>query len=749
MRTIGLFFFSFLLIGAENIEFSLSGCIKDENQAPVPSATLRLEPGGQVALADAAGCFKLTGLPQGKITLTVTAKGFFSGTRTELDLTAQPDSAVDVTLRRESVLEQSVVVTGSGAQALLVEAPVRTELVSHKIVEQQAVRNLSEALTATVPGVRIENNCQNCGWTAVRLNGLEGPYTQLLEDGQPTVSGASMVYALDQLPTEFYENVEVVKGGASALYGPNAVAGVINMVRREPHENHFSVDAGYGSYHWRPELTGGLSGQLANIGKDWAADFYYRGYHRTHVDMDGDGFTELTRRASNGGGGTLFRRFFEGAARLTIGGSGLSDFRRGGDQLDKRPEYSYITEQVRSERMAAFARWNHSVSPTFYYNVSSSFSRLARHSYYGAGMDPNAYGETRNPLSTNDASAGWQRGRHTLSVGGQFWWERISDIYPGYGRDTRQTFRNSGVYVQDEWRVAPRLVLLGGARFDKSNVLDHWVTSPRGNVRIGLTNAWNLRVGFSTGFRPPQIFDEDLHIAAVNGEAMYIRLATGLKEESSRSFTSALDYTGRVRNGAFQAGASFFWTRLNDVFQLAEISRDAAGNRVMERTNGPGSRFRGVEFSSSWKASRHVALRGGLTLQQSRYDVPEPNFNSLRYFRSPNSYGFAGLDLTLPHKIEWLHSFDYTGRMLVPHYAGYIPADRLETSPRFGVWGTLVARTWRLGDNDHHTLRTYFKFNNVNNSFQKDFDRGPHRDSVYMYGPLTPRSAVLGCTLNF
>jgi outer membrane receptor for ferrienterochelin and colicins len=527
------------------------------------------------------------------------------------------------------------------------------------------------------------------------------------------------------------------------------VAGVINMVRREPHENHFSVDFGLGSYRWRPEVTGGANGQFANIGRGWAADFYYRGYHRSHVDMDRDGFTELTRRASNGGGGTLFRRFFDGAARLTLGGSGLSDFRRGGDQLDLKPEYTNITEQVRSERAAAFARWNHSVSPTFYYNVSSSFSRLARHSYYGAGMDPDAYGETRNPLATNDASAGWQRGRHTFTVGGQYWWERISDVYAGYGRDTRQTFRNGGVYVQDEWRMSPRVVLLGGSRFDKSNLLDHWVASPRGNVRLGLTHALNLRVGFSTGFRPPQVFDEDLHIAAVNGEAMYVRLASGLKEESSRSFTSALDYAGRLRGGVFQAGASFFWTRLDDVFQLKEISSDASGNRVMERTNGPGSRFRGVEFSSSWKVSAKLALRGGATLQQSRYDVPEPNFGSLRYFRSPNAYGFAGVDLNLPHKIEWLHTFDFTGKMLVPHYAGYIPQDRLETSPRFAVWNTIVARTWQVGADEHHKLRAYFKLINGGNCFQKDFDRGPQRDSVYMYGPLTPRSAVVGATVIF
>jgi outer membrane receptor for ferrienterochelin and colicins len=487
---------------------------------------------------------------------------------------------------------------------------------------------------------------------------------------------------------------------------------------------------------------------LNSFWKEWSADFYYHGYHRTHADLDRDGFTDLTRRASNAGGGTLFKRLLNGSARLTLGASTLDDFRRGGDRLDVVPDQTNITEQIHSDRTAAFLRWNHTVTPDFYYNLSSSFSRMTRASYYGAGFDPNAYGSTRNPLSTTDASAGYQRGRHTLSIGGQYWYERIEDVYLGYGRNTRQTFRNTGFYAQDEWRASPRLVLLGGVRADKSNLLDHWVFSPRGNVRYGITRSLNLRVGVSTGFRPPQVFDEDLHIAAVNGEAMYVRLATGLKEESSRSLTSALDYSGRLGNGPFQLGASFFWTRLDDVFQLREVS-STDHNRVMERTNGPGSRFRGVEFSTSWTPHRRLSLRGGATFQQARYDVPESIFSSLRYLRTPNRYGYAGADLDLPWGIECLNTFDFTGSMLVPHYAGYIPADRLETSPVFGVWNLVVSRTWPVRIRDHSTLRAFLRMNNLGDSFQPDLDRGPERDSTYMYGPMVPRSAMLGMTLTF
>ncbi|MDX2178401.1 MAG: TonB-dependent receptor [Bryobacteraceae bacterium] len=738
-----------LLAQSAAIPGILSGTVVTPDKTPVALASVRVLETNALAQTDTMGNFRIVSLPLSKLTVTVTAKGYQSGLKSVVDLTERPETTVEFVLNRESVLEQSVVVTGSGQQELLVEAPVRTELISKTMVQQQAVRVLAEALTASVPGLRIENNCQNCGFSAIRLSGLEGPYTQVLEDGLPTVSGASMVYALDQLPTEFFESIEVVKGGASSLYGPNAVAGVINLVRREPQAKTFQVDTQAGWNRGRPEQTLGAVAQIENLFAGWSGDFYYRGFRRTHADVDRDGFSELTRRSSQAGGGTLFRRFFDGKARLTVGGSTLDEFRRGGSQLDLLPENTFVTEQLLSGRSSGFVRWNHSVNPNFYYNLSSSLSYLGRGSYYGADFDPNAYGNTRNPLSVSDASVGFQKGRHAVSTGFQYWFEHITDTYPGYGRDIRQSFKNSGVYLQDEWRINPRVVLLGGFRVDKSNLLNNAIVSPRGNLRVGLTKSLNLRLGVSTGFRAPQVFDEDLHIASVGGEVQLIRRSADLRHESSRSYTAALDYTSQVRGRPFTAGASFFWTRLNDAFQLRETDRFDGENRIFERVNGPGSRFRGIEGNLSFAPTERVNLRGGWTFQQARYDEPEPVFGSLRYFRTPNSYGFFGADLDLPGGIEFIHTFDFTGPMRVQHFAGFIDEDRVETSPWFHVWNAVVSKTMPLGSSEKAKLRVYVRANNLLDSYQSDFDQGPLRDSKYVYGPIMPRGVVTGVTLTF
>jgi outer membrane receptor for ferrienterochelin and colicins len=96
----------------------------------------------------------------------------------------------------------------------------------------------------------MESSCQNCGFQQVRINGLDGPYTQILIDSRPIFSALSGVYGIEQIPVNMIERVEVVRGGGSALYGSNAIAGTVNIITKEPISNSFSLKHNY-------ELVGG------------------------------------------------------------------------------------------------------------------------------------------------------------------------------------------------------------------------------------------------------------------------------------------------------------------------------------------------------------------------------------------------------------------------------------------------------------------------------------------------------------
>lgn len=725
----------------------LEGTAVDENGVPVGGVQIRIEELGRSAVTDAEGKFEIRGLPPGTVTVTATSKQYFSAEANQVDLSEGAAVKLEIHLIKQVPIEQTIVVTGTGTEYLVKDVPIRTELITAKEMDKQVKTTVAEALTAAIPGVRVEMDCQNCGFTQLRLNGLKGPYTQILEDGLPNYSGVAAVYGLEQIPTEFIQQIEVVKGGNSALYGPGAVAGVVNLIRREPHENRFRVDL-LGGWHWgRPEQQAGGSAQLVKMPGGLSGDFYYRGINRVPIDRDRDGFSDIGKRRLNAGGAGLYRSFFGGRARLSMNGTIADEFRRGGDHFDRPPEQTWITEQIISRRSTGSIRWNHTVTPNTYYSLKASLAYLYRDTYYGSGFDPNAYGSTRNPLWVSDAQIGHQTGTHTILGGYQFRRDYVDDRAPAYNRRYGGVFSDHGLYLQDEWKAGHRFTLLGGFRADRSNRLNKWVISPRGGIKYGLTKNLNWRTSLSTGFRTPEVFNEDLHITQVGGEGLLIQNSPDLKEEKSVSFTSAIDYLGTVAGRSYQLGVSFFWTDLRDNFQLKEVAVTQGNYRQLLRVNGSGSYVRGVDLNGNLKLNPKLTFRGGASFQVARYKKPEEQFGSLSYFRTPERYGFLGFDWDLPWGVELLETTEFTGSMLVPHYAGYIPTDRLEKSCDFAVFNAVLSRAFDVADNSR--VRVFVTINNITDNYQPDLDKGPYRDAGYVYGPMQMRRIVMGMTWEF
>jgi outer membrane receptor for ferrienterochelin and colicins len=638
--------------------------------------------------------------------------------------------------------------------------PVRTEIVDQGEIEKTQSRSLADAVEWT-NGVRVENDCQNCNFQQVRMLGLPGNFTQILADGRPSLSSLAAVYGAEHIPLALIDRIEIVKGGGSALYGPGAIAGVINVIPRTPTET-----GGYWKYGW--DSMGGKPNHLFEGGADFVnkdgtqgITLFGQSTETSPVDLNSDGFTDVSWREA---WSTGFRAFIEPTAdsKLTIDYLLSNEDRRGGDRLDLPVTQALIAEAAQSELHMGGIRWEQEVNDRFDYELNLSGTYTQRDTYYGSGMDPNAFGNSESPVYYADLT-----GRYSINdqlkatVGVQYQYEKLEDEQPAYNRLTDETVRNTGVLSQLEWDFASKWNLVAGGRLDFNSAVEDPIFSPRLALKYNPIEDLAIRTAYSSGFRAPQVFDEDLHITQAGGTAQVIRNAPGLKEESSHSISLGAEWKPSFFDGSLPPieglftrttnsrpvtlEGNLFFTRLSDTFDLVETDDPLTPEQEFTRLNAADASVYGIELNLAWHIYQDLRFDLGMVEQRSRFDDPSGDFGSRNFDRTPDRYGVAGLTWDAP----WCEVFigaKYTGPMEVPHYAGFIPADRLGKSPSMVTWDLGLSRSFDLGD---YELDVTAGVKNIFNTYQDDLDRGPDRDSAYVYGPRFPRQFNLSARISF
>jgi outer membrane receptor for ferrienterochelin and colicins len=719
------------------------GTIADGSGGVLPGATVVVASTGVATAAGPDGAFCVTGLPAGTHTVEISLDGFVTR---RLDLIIPRANADLATITLIPSLRSDVVVTATRTNRRLDDVPVRTEVITRELMSRSGARTLADAVEYTT-GVRVENNCQNCNFSQIRLLGLDGPYTQILVDGQPVLSSLAQVYGIEQIPTRMIERIEVVKGGGSALYGPGSVGGVVNIIPREPPRTG-------GVMEMKADSFGGDANLSANGALDWRAangQTFLTGFIQVDrvrpYDVDGDGFTEVSRRELQAVGVRVNRYQLGGRAKLTFDVSNMQEDRRGGNNLDRPPFEADIAEWIDSRRLGVSGTWFHSMSQRFDYRVTLSTADTSRDSYYGTGRDPNAFGDTRSRVAVVDTQLNHYAGRHTVSWGGQAATDTLEDRQPAYGRHMNVTYRNAGIYVQDDWSFAPRWELLYGLRGDTHTALDRPVVSPRLALMHSPIPALDIRLSVARGFRAPQVFDEDLHLSSVGGEVRIIEIDPALREERSINYMAGLEWKPEVGPGQALLEVNGFHTTLSDLFNVQQA--DAPDTPVVEfrKVNFGEARVYGLELNAGWGIGDAFVLQGGLVEQRAQFSDAEPDFGSRDFFRTPQRYANATLTWQIPRLVDLFSAVRYTGPMKAPHYRGFIAEDRLETTPSFVVYDLSVSRTFKTSAGPRVTLGVLAR--NLTDAYQPDIDRGPLRDSAYVYGPRFPRSVGVSMKVDY
>lgn len=300
---------------------------------------------------DATGHYYLKNLPEGKYTLVMKTLGFKT---IEKPVTLKKGKTLEVNFDAEEdlVALDGVVVSANRNETTRRLAPSLVNVLDSKTFETTHATSLADGLNFQ-PGVRVENNCQNCGFQQVRINGLEGPYTQILVDSRPIFSALTGVYGLEQIPANMIERVEIMRGGGSALFGSSAIAGTINIITKEPLRNSAQIAHSLTMIGGdRPDNNTTINASL--VTDDHKAGIYMFGQNRYRgaYDHDGDGFTELGKLNARTLG---FRSYLKTStySKLTFEYHNINEYRRGGNLLDLPPHEADIAEQTEHNIMGA------------------------------------------------------------------------------------------------------------------------------------------------------------------------------------------------------------------------------------------------------------------------------------------------------------------------------------------------------------------------------------------------------------
>ncbi|MCX7548973.1 TonB-dependent receptor [Xanthomarina sp. F1114] len=514
MRLIYFFIFiPFGLIAQEN--FSVSGTVTSSNET-LPFASVYLENTIKGTTTNDNGKYLIENLSPGTYQIIASFTGY-NTVKKEITITDK-DLRVNFNLESGESLNE-ITITGTLKAVSRLESPVPVEVYTPTFLKKNPTPNIFEALQ-NVNGVRPQLNCNVCNTGDIHINGLEGPYTLVLIDGMPIVSGLSTVYGLSGIPNSLIEQVEIVKGPASSLYGSEAVGGLINIITKLP-ENApvFSADAfitGWGELN----VDAGFKAQISDKTSLLVGANYFN--YSNPIDNNNDNFTDVTLQD-----------------RISI-------FQKWNFQRENNRLFSLAGRYFYEDRWGGEMQWNPSFRGgnevygesiyTSRYEILGNYQlpiieRINFQFSYSDHDQNSAYGDT------------FYMAQQRIAFGQFIWDKQLNNHDLLFGTALRYNYYNDNttatviadeivipsLFIQDEIAFNTKQSLLLGLRYDYDKRHGS-IFTPRIAYRFKPTENDIIRLNAGTGFRVVNLFTEE-H-AALTG-ARDVIIEEELKPEES------------------------------------------------------------------------------------------------------------------------------------------------------------------------------------------------------------------------
>jgi outer membrane receptor for ferrienterochelin and colicins len=730
--------FCYLLNGIAQGQHSLKGRVLSGGKA-VEFATIFLPDSGKGAVSEADGHFQIFGLQKGRLKVEVSLLGFKRYV-TEVEIPYEGALIVEMESLDSSLDE--VVVSGTLQEVSRLNSPVPVEVYKEGFFKANPTPSLFESLQ-NINGVRPQINCNICNTGDIHINGLEGPYTMVLIDGMPIVSGLSTVYGLTGIPQSLIDRIEVVKGPASTLYGSEAVGGLINIITKNPDlAPKVGVDAfgtGWGEYN----LDLGIRSKWGRSVKSLTGINAF--YYDNPIDNNGDGMTDLTlaKRIS------IFQKLAVDRASkkgLNVGLRYLYEDRWGG-QMDwtstNRGGDEIYGESIYTSRWEVFG--NYELPGSEKLNFQFSANGHNQNSVYG-----DVIYIADQTIAFGQLTWAENLGNHQLLSGLAYRYTKYDDNTPATSSvelDLNQPsiIHLPGVFVQDEIKLTTSQSLLLGARADY-NSIHGAIFSPRLNYKISSADQTMVfRLSAGNGFRVANVFTED-H-AALTG-AREVVFEEELQPERSWNVNANAIKKYYSSKGAFLSlDASLFYTYFtNRIIPDYETNP----NQIIYANLDGHAVSKGVSLNSNFALPSGLEGSVGATLMDVTFTEEGVSTRQLLSERFSTVWNIGYTIYSLDLKI------DYTGNLYSPMRLPLL--GELDDRPEFSPWWSIqniqltksIGKKWEIYGGVKNLLNFTPPANSIARAFDP-FDRGVEfgSDGSVIPTPNNPNALTFDPTYMF
>jgi len=710
-------FIYLLLMATAVVGQAISGKITTENGDKIPYANVYLKKTKIGASSNNKGFYTLKNIPKDNYTLLISSIGYKTQA-IKVTITSNKEITRNITLLEDDSLEE-IVISGTLRPVSKTNSPVPVEVYSEAFFRKNPTPSIFESLQ-NVNGVRPQLNCSVCNTGDIHINGLEGPYTFVLIDGMPIVSGLSTVYGLTGIPQALIERVEIVKGPASTLYGSEAVGGIINVITKKPTNAPLLSTDTFASSWGEVNLDVGLRYNASEKVQGLLGVNYFNFQNR--IDNNNDNFTDMTLQNRI----SLFNKVNikrKSNKVFTIAGRYVYEDRWGGEmnwEKEFRGGNQIYGESIYTNRWETFGTYE---LPTTE-NINFQFSANGHYqdSFYGE----TSY-DAKQVIGFSQLIYDTQLGKkHDLLLGAAYRYTFYDDttfatLNANGIENNPSIIHLPGVFAQDEIRLTDRKKLLLGVRWDHNSVHGN-IFSPRANYKWNSSDKSNIvRLSAGNGFRVANVFTED-H-AALTG-ARTVEFDGDLDPETS--WNANLNYVKKINteNSFITIDASAFYTHFDNRI-LPDYETDP--NKIIYANLEGSSVSQGISLNADFLFTNGLAINAGATLME--VSVTENNVKR----RQLLTESFSGV-WSVSYKFSTNFSIDYTGNLYGPMRLPLLGANdpRDEYSPWFSIQNIQLSKKFSNSWEVYGGVKNLLNFTPAANSINRadnPFDVGVNTET--------------------